>query len=66
MPEPDEVGLCRTCRHSRIVPAPRSTFYLCERSFIDPRFLKYPPLPVIRCVGFEPLPPAVNEPETEE
>lgn len=42
------------CRHCRIVQSARTTFYLCERSFTDPRFRKYPPLPVIRCAGYEP------------
>ena len=44
------------CRHCRIVQSARATFYLCERSFVDPRFRKYPPLPVIRCAGYEPQP----------
>ena len=47
------VGLCATCRHARVVPGARSTFYMCARSFEDPRFRKYPPLPVIRCIGYE-------------
>jgi hypothetical protein len=29
-----------------------SAFWLCERSRTDPRFSKYPPLPVRRCLGF--------------
>ena len=33
----------------------RSTFYLCERSLTDPEYRKYPPLPVLRCPGYEPL-----------
>jgi hypothetical protein len=28
-------------------------FYLCRRSFTDPAFQKYPPLPVVACVGYE-------------
>jgi len=47
------IGLCATCRHCRIVQAARSTFHLCTRSFTDRRFPKYPPLPVLRCIGFE-------------
>ncbi len=31
-----------------------SVFYLCERAAHDQRFPKYPPLPVIRCSGYEP------------
>jgi hypothetical protein len=31
-----------------------SRFVLCERSRIDPRFPRYPTLPVVGCAGFEP------------
>ena len=49
-------GLCGTCRHSRIVETRRgSTFRLCERSTTDPRFPRYPNLPVVQCSGYEPL-----------
>lgn len=41
------------CAHSRTVRSARSTFYLCERSFSDPRFPKYPRLPVRNCPGFD-------------
>ncbi|MCW2921180.1 MAG: hypothetical protein JWL76_1054 [Thermoleophilia bacterium] len=27
---------------------------MCRRSLEDPRFRKYPPLPVLACEGFEP------------
>jgi hypothetical protein len=67
MPTEDPaVGLCATCRHCRIVQSARSTFHLCELSFVDERFRKYPPLPVVRCGGYEPgrnaEPPAPDEP----
>jgi hypothetical protein len=29
-------------------------FYLCELSAADPAYRKYPTLPVIRCVGYQP------------
>jgi hypothetical protein len=32
-----------------------STFRLCERSTTDPRFPRYPPLPVLECAGHEPI-----------
>jgi hypothetical protein len=52
------VGLCADCRHARrIVSAKGSSFWLCERAAFDPRFKKYPPLPVLRCAGHE-----TNEP----
>ncbi len=48
-------GLCASCRFRRDVTSGRgSTFLLCERSRTDPRFPKYPPLPVTRCAGYEP------------
>jgi hypothetical protein len=53
--EPDaRVGLCFTCRHARRVPTPRATYWLCELAASDPRFDKYPRLPVLACPGYEP------------
>ena len=48
------VGLCLTCRHSRRVPTPRATYWLCELAASDSRFEKYPRLPVLACPGYEP------------
>jgi hypothetical protein len=46
-------GLCAACEHSReIISARGSAFLLCERSFSDPTFAKYPSLPVLSCRGF--------------
>jgi hypothetical protein len=48
-------GLCDHCRHQRIVPNTRgSVFSRCERSKTDPRYPKYPRVPVLECPGFEP------------
>jgi hypothetical protein len=48
-------GLCDRCLHQRLVPNTRgSVFSLCERSRSDPRYPRYPSLPVLRCPGFEP------------
>jgi len=47
------IGLCAECRHADIIRSARSTFYRCRLSFTDPRFPKYPPLPVVECIGFE-------------
>jgi hypothetical protein len=48
-------GLCGGCRHMQhITNARGSTFYLCRRSFTDPRFARYPAIPVLMCSGFEP------------
>ena len=47
-------GLCDHCRHQKVIRNTRgSTFSLCERSKTDPRYPKYPPIPVARCPGFE-------------
>ena len=47
-------GLCGHCRHAdRIVSSRGTVFYLCRRSFTDPAFPKYPPLPVVACAGYE-------------
>jgi hypothetical protein len=45
-------GLCARCRHVRPVEAARSVFVRCGRSDDDPRFLRYPQLPVAVCPGF--------------
>ena len=53
-PTDPHVGLCSACLHVRRVRSSRgSTFYLCRRSENDPRFDKYPRLPVVRCSGFQ-------------
>ena len=46
-------GLCDACAHRRAVQTDRSTFTLCERALTDPRYRKYPILPVWSCPGFE-------------
>ena len=52
MPEP-EAGLCATCEHSRrIVSGKGSVFRLCRLSATDPRYAKYPRLPVMVCAGY--------------
>ena len=52
--ELDRVGLCATCLHVRVIGTDRdSRFYLCERSKTDPRFPRYPALPVVSCIGYD-------------
>lgn len=49
------VGLCATCIHMQKIASDRgATFYRCGLSAIDPRFPKYPRLPVVRCSGYKP------------
>ena len=53
---PTSAGLCHRCRHAQVVVSARgSVFTLCRLSRTDPRFPKYPPLPVTACAGFTPL-----------
>ena len=48
-------GLCAGCVHARLVVSGRgSRFVLCGRSRTDPRYPRYPPLPVRACSGFDP------------
>jgi hypothetical protein len=67
MPLPDaedaaaRVGLCAACVHAeRIVSSKGSTFYLCRLSGIDPRFRKYPVLPVRACSGYQAIEPTAD------
>ncbi len=54
----DPIGLCAACRHVRLIGNQRgSMFFLCTLAEVDPRFPKYPRLPVLRCAGFEPASP---------
>jgi hypothetical protein len=47
-------GLCADCVHARRIESARgSSFMLCELSFTDPRFTKYPRLPVLVCDGYK-------------
>jgi len=48
-------GLCGLCVNARIIESKRgSRFYMCELSKVDPAFPKYPPLPVLKCSGYQP------------
>jgi hypothetical protein len=48
------VGLCAGCRHaSRQGNARGSEFWRCLRAETDPRFPRYPRLPVRECRGYE-------------
>lgn len=46
-------GLCARCQFARtITSAKGSVFWLCRKGEEDPRFPKYPRLPVLHCPGF--------------
>ena len=47
-------GLCASCVYGRTISGARSAFWLCELSRTDPRFPRYPRLPVLRCDGYRP------------
>ena len=50
---PSHVGLCLDCLHAKQVEGKEDAFYfLCELSFTDRTFPKYPRLPVLRCPGY--------------
>jgi hypothetical protein len=53
----DPVGLCRSCRNARIVPAGDRQYWLCRVAAVDARFERYPRLPVIACRGYASGPP---------
>ena len=53
-PPVPEVGLCADCRHARTQETARgSVFWRCLRAEDDPRFRRYPALPVRVCAGHE-------------
>jgi hypothetical protein len=50
-----EAGLCASCAHTQVVESSRGVvYYRCRRSDVDPRFPKYPTLPVQACAGYAP------------
>ena len=59
-----DVGFCGACTFAwRVENRRGAIFYMCGRSAADPRYPKYPLLPVLECPGFvaipasSPLPP---------
>jgi hypothetical protein len=48
-------GLCANCVNARRIESDRgSIFILCQLSFQDSSFAKYPRLPVLHCGGYVP------------
>ena len=46
-------GLCDSCRHQKLIRTGRgSEFSMCLLSREDPRFAKYPRVPVLACSGY--------------
>ena len=55
---PVAAGLCEACAHVQVISTAKgSSFILCRRSHADPRFPRYPRLPVTSCEGFGPRSP---------
>jgi hypothetical protein len=53
MTQTTRIGLCAHCAHARRIENRRgSVFLFCELSSRDPRFSRYPPLPVRQCAGY--------------
>jgi hypothetical protein len=47
-------GLCADCRRARaLTSSGGNTFYQCLRAETDPRYPKWPKLPVLSCPGYE-------------
>lgn len=51
---PAHPGLCATCVHLRLLASKRSVFVRCGLAETDPRFVRYPPIPVRFCPGYRP------------
>ncbi len=52
--EVERAGLCASCARLQVLRSKRSTFVRCGLADRDPRFERYPPLPVGWCRGHEP------------
>jgi hypothetical protein len=66
MPERPNYGLCDSCVHQQLVPNTRgSVFSLCQRSRTDPRFPRYPRVPVMACPGYESRSRATTQPDSD-
>jgi hypothetical protein len=51
------IGLCASCQHVKVIKSAKDSFFImCRLAKTDPRFEKYPVLPVFRCAGYKPLP----------
>ena len=48
----DPIGLCRTCGNARRVQTRAREYWMCRLATTDPRFERYPRLPVLACAGY--------------
>lgn len=52
--QPGRWGLCASCAHAKVIVSDRgAAFVQCALAKGDPRFARYPTLPVRRCAGFD-------------
>ncbi len=51
----ETAGLCATCQHAQCAKHPRGgmDYWRCALAESDPRFAKYPRLPVLACTGYD-------------
>ena len=55
------VGLCAACKHVHLVKSAKGSYFvMCNLAKTDPRFSKYPVLPVFHCPGYQPADPQVE------
>jgi len=48
------VGQCSVCEHASVQTSARGNrFWRCRRADLDARLLRYPPLPVASCPGYD-------------
>ena len=48
-----DVGLCAHCAHASVQRSAKGNeFWRCRAADEDPQLLRYPPLPVIRCLSY--------------
>jgi hypothetical protein len=62
-PDAQPWGLCAACRHHVVITSDRgSRFVMCALAKIDPRFPRYPAVPVRRCDGYQAAVPDTGSP----
>ncbi len=61
----DPIGLCARCAHARQVPSRTTIYWRCTLAESDPRFERYPRLPVLECDGFSETEPPGGAGEAE-
>ena len=63
---PERIGLCFDCVHSRQVPSRTAIYWRCALAETDPRFDRYPRLPVTSCAGYTPREAGAQAPKHDD